>query len=61
MADKNETNNSNQENLEEQKDQFRNFVESVTGGNNGFDASIQDTSRNVDDQNRLIDKHNLRK
>ncbi|UNK20590.1 hypothetical protein MNQ98_11485 [Paenibacillus sp. N3/727] len=61
MADNNETNNRDQDHLKEQKDQFRNFVESVTGENNRFDAVNQDTSHNTDQQNRLIDQHNLRK
>lgn len=61
MANKDKENNSNAESSKEQKDQFRDFVEDVVGENNGFDASVQDTSRNVDQQNRLIDKHNLRK
>lgn len=60
MANNSESNNSNQENMEEQKDQFRNFVEGVTGGN-GDNAVIQDKSRIADEQNRMIDKHNLRK
>lgn len=46
---------------EEQKTQFRNFVESVTGNGNGRNESIQDQSRTADEQNRLIDQHNLRK
>ncbi|WP_106767908.1 hypothetical protein [Paenibacillus faecalis] len=61
MANKDKENYSNAESSKEQKDQFRDFVEDVVGENNGFDASVQDTSRNVDQQNRLIDKHNLRK
>ncbi|WP_054957376.1 hypothetical protein [Paenibacillus dakarensis] len=60
MTDKNET-NSNQEDLAEQKNQFRNFVEGVTGGGNGYDPGISEKSRVADEQNRLIDQHNLRK
>lgn len=61
MANKNGNDINNQEDLKEQKDQFRNFVEGVTGENNRFDAVNQDTSYNTDQQNRLIDQHNLRK
>lgn len=60
MNDNNDTNN-NQESMKEQKDQFRNFVEDIAGGSNGHEASLEDKARIPDDQNRMIDKHNLRK
>lgn len=63
MMTNNNEKSSNQDSMEEQKDQFRNFVEGVTGGGHGTgdDEAIQETSRVADKQNRLIDKHNLRK
>jgi hypothetical protein len=64
MADNNQFDSQNHEQEEEQKHQkqlFRNFVENVAGGGNGKNESIQDQSRTADEQNRLIDQHNLRK
>jgi hypothetical protein len=64
MADNNQFDSQNHEQEEEQKhqkQQFRNFVENVAGGGNGKNESIQDQSRTADEQNRLIDQHNLRK
>lgn len=60
MANNNETNNSNQDIKEEQKDQFRNFVEGSTDGIEN-DPVNQHKSRIMDKQNRMIDKRNLRK
>ena len=61
MADNNQFDSQNHEQEKEQKQQFRNFVENVAGDGNGKNESIQDQSRTADEQNRLIDKHNLRK
>ncbi|GAB6930028.1 hypothetical protein JCM10914A_40110 [Paenibacillus sp. JCM 10914] len=62
MSDKNHNQNSqNNEQELEQKDQFRSFVENVSGGNNSKNESIKDQSHMSDDQNRMIDSHNLRK
>ncbi|WP_145035588.1 hypothetical protein [Paenibacillus sp. Y412MC10] len=61
MAEKNQFDSRNNEQEQEQKEQFRNFVESVAGGGNGKNESIQDQSRTADEQNRMIDQHNLRK
>lgn len=47
---------------EDQKVQFRSFVEQVTGGGSSSkNESLQDQSRTADEQNRMIDQHNLRK
>lgn len=54
-------NRENEDHLVEQKNQFRNFVESVTGSYSGNDGVNEDKARMRDDQNRLIDQHNLRK
>ncbi|WP_256720398.1 MULTISPECIES: hypothetical protein [Paenibacillus] len=61
MAENNQFDSQNHEQEEEQKQQFRSFVENVAGGGNGKNESIQDQSRTADEQNRLIDQHNLRK
>lgn len=61
MAGNNQFDSRNNEQEQEQKEQFRNFVESVAGGGNGKNESIQDQSRTADEQNRMIDQHNLRK
>jgi hypothetical protein len=61
MAENNPFDSRNNEQEEEQKEQFRSFVENVAGGSNGKNESIQDQSRTADEQNRMIDKHNLRK
>ncbi|MGG3509878.1 hypothetical protein ABES58_30975 [Paenibacillus lautus] len=61
MADNNQFDSQNHEQEEEQKQQFRSFVENVARGGNGKNESIQDQSRTADEQNRLIDQHNLRK
>lgn len=61
MAENNQFDSRNNEQEQEQKEQFRNFVESVAGGGNEKNESIQDQSRTADEQNRMIDQHNLRK
>lgn len=62
MANENEkVNHESQENVVEQKNQFRHFVEDVSGGFSGNDGVTEDKGRIPDDQNRMIDKHNLRK
>lgn len=61
MANENNMNQESHENVEEQKNQFRNFVEDVSGGFSGNDGVNEDKARMRDDQNRMIDKHNLRK
>lgn len=61
MANENNMNHESQENVEEQKNQFRNFVEGVSGGFSGNDGVNEEKARMKDDQNRMIDKHNLRK
>lgn len=61
MAENNQFDSRSNEQEQEQKEQFRNFVESVAGGGNGKNESIQDQSRTADEQNRMIDQHNLRK
>ncbi|MFC7682094.1 hypothetical protein [Paenibacillus sp. GCM10028914] len=60
MTDNNE-NKDNQASMEEQKEQFRNFVEDIAGGSNGHESAIEEKAHITDNQNRMIDKHNLRK
>ncbi|NMO97988.1 hypothetical protein [Paenibacillus lemnae] len=68
MADqgnKHESNDSrdSQENIQEQQNQFRNFVEDVSkGGGYSENSGVnEDKARIPDNQNRMVDKHNLRK
>lgn len=61
MAENNQFDSRGNE-QEDQKAQFRSFVEHVTGGgSNSRNESLQDQSRTADEQNRMIDQHNLRK
>lgn len=59
--DNDKVNHESKENIVEQKNQFRNFVEGVSGGFSGNDGVTEDKGHIPDDQNRMIDKHNLRK
>ncbi|MGG3282347.1 hypothetical protein [Paenibacillus solani] len=61
MAENNQFDSRNNEQEQEQKDQFRSFVEQVVGENNSKNESLHDQSRTADEQNRMIDKQNLRK
>lgn len=61
MAENNQFDSRNNEQEQEQKDEFRSFVEQVVGENNSKNESLRDQSRTADEQNRMIDKQNLRK
>lgn len=61
MAENNQFDSRNNEQEQEQKDQFRSFVEQVAGENNSKNESLRDQSRTADEQNRMIDQQNLRK
>ncbi|MBO2943124.1 hypothetical protein JJQ72_03895 [Paenibacillus sp. F411] len=62
MANQDHNEQDSQETIQEQKNQFRSFVEGVSeGGSRGSNDAIEDKARIPDNQNRLVDKHNLRK
>ena len=56
MAENNQFDSRNNEQEQEQKDQFRSFVEQVAGENNSKNESLRDQSRTADEQNRMIDE-----
>lgn len=61
MAENNPFDSQNNEQEQEQKNQFRSFVEQAAGGNDSKNESLKDQSRTADEQNRMIDQQNLRK